>query len=124
MIELLRARRSVRKYTPRAVDPAVIDRVLEAMLSAPSSRGRRPWQLIVVDDPRLLDDLSRPKPHGASFLAHAPIGIVVCDDEQVSGIPPHLRVHSIVAMGHPAADEPARSAREPDRSKIHRNGYR
>lgn len=86
MIDLLRTRRSVRKYAPRPVASPLVEQVTEAMLRAPSSRGRRPWHFVVVDDPDLLQKLSRAKPHGSSFLAKAPLAIVVCGDEQVSDV--------------------------------------
>jgi len=52
----------------------------EALLRSPSSRGRNPWEFVLVDDPDLLDRLSRSKPRGAAFLAGAPLGIVVLGD--------------------------------------------
>jgi len=81
MIELLRKRRSIRGYTAEPVDPVAIDTLLEALLRAPSSRNFRPWEFIVVDDPKLLGRLSSAKEHGSDFLKHAPLGIVVCADE-------------------------------------------
>ncbi|MBW2526048.1 MAG: nitroreductase family protein [Deltaproteobacteria bacterium] len=172
MIELLRTRRSIRKFTPEPVDRALVDQVVEAVLRAPSSRGRRPWEFVVVDDRSLLASLSRAKPHGASFLAGAPVGIVVCGDERRSDVwvedcsiaafiahaaahglglgscwiqlrlRPHddeqsaeqyvrgllaiadpLRVHSIVALGHPAESKPGHELGSLDRCKIHWNRF-
>ena len=39
--ELLRRRRSIRKYEPRPVPAEVVDRLLQATLTAPSSRNTR-----------------------------------------------------------------------------------
>ena len=82
MIELLRTRRSIRKYTSRPVEPDKVALLEEAVLRAPSSHGRKPWQFVFVTDPALLTELSRTKSHGSSFLGGATLAIVVCGDEQ------------------------------------------
>jgi nitroreductase len=82
MIDLLRQRRSIRQFQSRPVEPAQIDLLIEAMLRAPSSRGHNPWEFIVVTDPDKLRALSRAKPHGAGFLAGAPLAIIVAADPQ------------------------------------------
>lgn len=80
MIELLRARRSIRKYEDRAIEPEKIDLLKEAVLRSPTSRNLKPWSFIFVDDRDLLARLARSKPHGAGFLENAALGIVVCAD--------------------------------------------
>ena len=85
-IELLRARRSVRKYKDQPVDAEKVDLLMEAVLRSPSSRGFNPWEFVVVDDPATISRLSKAKPHGASFLAQAPLAIVVCADPDKSDV--------------------------------------
>lgn len=80
MIDLLRGRRSVRKYEDRAVEPDKIEILKEAALRSPSGRNIRPWAFVFVDDRGLLAELARSKPHGGSFLAGAALGVVVCAD--------------------------------------------
>jgi nitroreductase len=80
MIDLLRARRSVRKYEDRPIEPETIEILKEAALRSPSSRNIQPWEFIFVDDRGLLAELARSKPRGASFLAGAALGVVVCAD--------------------------------------------
>jgi nitroreductase len=77
-LELLRKRRSIRKFKHHAVEPELIDQIIEAALRAPSSKGQYPWEFIVVTDRKLLEKLSFTKPHGSSFLKEAPLCIVVC----------------------------------------------
>jgi nitroreductase len=84
MIELLRKRRSIRKYTDRPVKPEKIDILKEAVLRSPSSRNIDPWEFIFVDNHKLLKKLSQAKPHGASFLEHAALGIIICADGKKS----------------------------------------
>ncbi len=79
-VELARRRRSVRKYLPKPVEPGAVDLLVEAALRAPSSRGVDPWHFVVVTDRDLLTALSRSKRHGSSFLAGAPLAVVVCAD--------------------------------------------
>lgn len=85
-IDLLRARRSVRQYQDRTVEPEKVDLLVEAALRSPSSRGFNPWDFVVVNDPEIIDRLSKSKPHGASFLAHAPLAIAVCADPGKSDV--------------------------------------
>ena len=86
MIELLRKRRSIRKFTGEKVAPETVELLIEALLRAPSSRGINPWEFIVVDDPELLSRLSRSKEHGSEFLKNAPIAVVVCADGTKSDV--------------------------------------
>jgi nitroreductase len=86
MIDILRARRSIRKYQPRQIEPESIDLIKESLLRSPSSRGLNPWRFILVDDPDLLKQLSDAKPHGSTFLKGAALGIVVCGDETESDV--------------------------------------
>jgi len=79
---LIEKRRSIRKFKSIPVEQEKVDRIIEAALRSPSSRGFNPWRFIVVDQPELLEKLSRAKPHGASFLKGAPLGIVICADEK------------------------------------------
>ncbi len=80
MIDLLRARRSIRTYEDRAVEPEKIDLLKEAALRSPSSRNIKPWAFVFVEDRRLLAGLAGSKPHGAGFLQNAALGVVVCAD--------------------------------------------
>lgn len=58
MIELLRKRRSIRKFTSEKIAPAAIETIIEAALRAPTSRGINPWEFVFVDDPETLLKLS------------------------------------------------------------------
>jgi nitroreductase len=79
-IDLLRTRRSIRRFQDRPVEQEKIDLLIEAMLRAPSSRSLNPWEFVVVTEKEILVRLSQAKPHGASFLKNAPLAIVVCAD--------------------------------------------
>ncbi len=76
-LDLIKNRRSVRKFQNKSVEKEKLDLLIEAALRSPSSRSLNPWEFIIVTDNDLLADLSQSKPHGASFLKDAPLGIVV-----------------------------------------------
>ena len=86
MIELLRKRRSIRKYKTNPIGQRSLDILIEALLRSPSSRNNKPWQFLVVDDRDLLGKLSKAKESGSDFLKDAPLGVVVCADSTKSDV--------------------------------------
>lgn len=85
-LDLLKKRRSIRKYQDRQLDSETIDQLVEAALRAPTSMGKNSWEFVVVTEPDLLQKLSRAKPHGATFLKNATLGVVVCGDPQLADV--------------------------------------
>ena len=77
---LAQRRRSHRMFTDQEIDADDVRLILRAALMAPSSRGRREWQFVVVDDKMDLEKLSDAKDAGASFIKDAPLAIVVLGD--------------------------------------------
>ncbi|MEX2315311.1 MAG: nitroreductase family protein, partial [Thermomicrobiales bacterium] len=55
---VLRGRRSVRRFRDEPVEDAVIQRVLEAGLWAPSPHGSQPWRFVVITQPRNREHLA------------------------------------------------------------------
>jgi nitroreductase len=86
MIELLRTRRSIRKYKPTSIESVKVDALIEALLRSPTSRNIRPWEFIFVDDRELLSRLSQAREHGSQHLRDAALGIVVCADSTRSDV--------------------------------------
>lgn len=82
VLSLLQARRSVRRFLPQPIEPEKLDRLLEVALRAPSSRGRQPWEFVVVTDREQLLALGQVKAHGAEFLAGAAVAVVICADPE------------------------------------------
>lgn len=79
-VDLLRKRRSIRRFQDKPVEQEKIELLIEAMLRAPSSRSLNPWEFVVVKQKETLEALSRAKPHGAAFIKNASLAIVVCAD--------------------------------------------
>jgi nitroreductase len=172
MIELLRIRRSIRKFTADKIAAETIELLVEALLRAPSSRGINPWEFVLVDDQKLLARLSESKEHGSEFLKNAPLGIVVCADstksdmwiedcsiasiivqmtalslglgscwiqirkrahdssssaeeyiQGVLGLPEHIKVQSIIAVGHPGETKSPIPPGKLQHAKVRRNHW-
>ena len=86
MIEVLRHRRSIRKYEKRSLDHEAVEILKESILRSPSARGINPWEFVFVDDPDTLMKLAHSKEQGSVFLLGAALGIVVCGDETKSDV--------------------------------------
>ena len=84
--DLLKSRRSIRKYKPVAVEPEKIEKITTAVLMSPASKRSNPWEFIVVQDKETLIRLSESRQHGSQFLADAPLGIVVTADTTKSDV--------------------------------------
>lgn len=85
-LPLIETRRSIRRYKPRPVEPDKVELLVEAALRAPTSMGSNPWEFVLVTDRDVLGKLSKAKPHGATFLENAPLGIVVCANPEKSSV--------------------------------------
>ena len=59
IIETIKARRSVRKFTPDPVSDEQIERILEAGRWAPSGLNNQPWRFAVVRDRGLIMEIAK-----------------------------------------------------------------
>lgn len=75
--ELVQKRRSYRNFTNEEIDSEDVKLILRAALMSPTSKGRRSWHFIVVDDKMAIEKLSDAKDMGAKFLAKSSLAIVV-----------------------------------------------
>ena len=82
--ELIKTRRSMRKFTDEELTQEQVEQLLRAALMAPSSHRSTGWQFVVVDDKPTLARLAECKQTGAAFVAEAPLAIVVMGDPAVS----------------------------------------
>ncbi len=74
--DAIRARRNVRSYSDRTIDPGHLDRILEAGRRSPSASNLQKWDFILVTDPGQLHELSTVWV-GAGHLAAAKAAIVL-----------------------------------------------
>ncbi|MGC9150844.1 MAG: nitroreductase family protein [Microbacter sp.] len=82
LIPLMEQRRSIRRFENRPVEEEKVEQLLRAALLAPTSKNSRSWEFIVVDQPELLQKLSLCRQQSSSFIANAPLAIVVVMDPQ------------------------------------------
>jgi nitroreductase len=86
MIEILRNRRSIRKYANQLIESEKIELLKEALLRSPSSKNINPWEFIFVDNSELIQELKKCKSHGVRSLETAPLAIVICADENKNDV--------------------------------------
>lgn len=164
IIEIIKSRRSIRKYKQTPVEDEKLNMVLEAARWAPSAGNRQPWEFIVVKDPSIRRKVADIAPYGG-FIAEAPVMIAVVvnpekdpthciedgaiatthillaahaldlgtcwvgafgsayedDAKRALGVPPNLRVLSLVSLGYPA--EERTSTRKDLREIVHYETY-
>lgn len=80
LIQIMKNRRSVRKYTGGKIPEDKLNLILQAGLLAPSSKNIRPVEFVVVEDNNALEKLSKSKPAGAGMLSGASCAVVVIGD--------------------------------------------
>lgn len=79
---LVQVRRSHRKFTEEEVSAEDVRLIMRAALMSPTSKSRRDWQFVVVDDKMDIEKLSDAKDMGGQFLKGAPLAIVVLGNPQ------------------------------------------
>lgn len=78
--EILKKRRSVRRFLPTAVPREVLLDIVNQALTAPSSRNMRTSRFIIVDDKATIERLSKMRDYGSEFMKDAPAAIIVAAD--------------------------------------------
>ncbi|WP_214407215.1 nitroreductase family protein [Pseudonocardia lacus] len=81
--DAIRARRNVRTFTDQPIEPADLDRILEAGWRAPSAKNRQAWDFVVVTDRDQLAELATVW-QGARFIpgSRATIVLTVPDPQE------------------------------------------
>ena len=76
-LDIIKSRRSIRRYKNDPIPEDVFLRVLEAARLAPSGKNFQPWKFIIVKDQALKEKLAEAS-RGQLFIARAPVVIVAC----------------------------------------------
>ena len=77
VLEIMRDRRSIRRYRRDPVPEETLGRVLEAARLAPSAKNLQPWRFIVVRDPATKAALAKAS-FDQVFMCEADIVIAAC----------------------------------------------
>jgi nitroreductase len=83
MLDLIKKRRSIRRYTEEPVSGADIRTLLEAAMAAPSADNSQPWEFVVVQRDGLRQQLAQTHPW-SRMCDGAPVVFVVCAHERRS----------------------------------------
>lgn len=84
--ELIKARRSMRKFTEEELTQEQVVTLMKAALMAPTSKRSNAWQYIVVDNKEKLKELSFCKEQASQFIADAALAVVVAADPLASDV--------------------------------------
>ena len=86
LLNLLLSRRSIRRYTESPIPQRALETILAAGLLSPSSRGRRPWEFVVFQNPKTLEALSHCRQGSAAMLSGAKAAILVFADPEKTDV--------------------------------------
>lgn len=85
LMEVIRNRRSIRRYKPDPVPEEEIKYVLEAARLAPSWVNTQCWHFVVVTDPAVKEKIGQAA-NGNKWMTRAPVIIVACADPEKPGM--------------------------------------
>ncbi len=81
VLEMIKTRRSIRKYQDRPVEREKIEMCLEAARLAPSAENVQPWRFIVIDNAQIRDNFAQAVFTGiyapTRFVKKAPVILVM-----------------------------------------------
>ncbi len=81
--DVIKKRKSVRKYKPVPIADEVIKRILDAGRMAPSAKNYQPWHFIVIRDPEIKKKVAEACSN-QFFIAEADVIICGCAFEKVA----------------------------------------
>jgi len=84
LLQLMLKRRSVRKYTGEAIPEDKVKLILQAGLASATSKNRKPWEFVVVQEKESLKALAKCRAGAAKMLENAGCAIVVFGDTSVT----------------------------------------
>ena len=58
VVETIMARRSIRKYKAEPVSREILTQIMECGVNAPNGQNKQSWEVRIVDNPQLLEEMS------------------------------------------------------------------
>lgn len=84
LLQLMLNRRSIRKYTGEPIPEDKLKLILQAGLSSATSKNRKPWEFVVVQEKETLQTLAKCRAGAAKMLENAGCAIVVFANTEVT----------------------------------------
>jgi nitroreductase len=88
-MDIVKTRRSIRKYVDREVPPQTLDAILEAVRWAPSWANTQCWEIVVVRNRAVKEQLQAALPPkgnpAAGAIVQAPVVLALCGKLKSSG---------------------------------------
>ena len=94
IMDVIRTRRSIRRFTDQMVDDNTIEKIIEMGTWAPSGLNNQPWKFMILKDKELKDKVAEQTRY-SSIIRNAPVCIAVFLDNSQS----YNRVKDIQAIG-------------------------
>jgi len=95
LLELIRERRSVRKFKPQKVPIQEIEKLLEAARWAPSGGNSQPWRFVIVTGEETIEALKMVSP---GLFGESPAIIVMCFNKDRFQSTPDLYINLGAAL--------------------------
>ncbi len=83
IFEAIQGRRSVRKYENRPVEQEKVGMLLEACRWSPSAGNRQPWEIVIVDNPEIIEKLACAS-LDQMWMKTAPLILAMCLNENIA----------------------------------------
>ena len=94
MLNLIKTRRSIRKFTSQEIEEKQLNQIIEAGIWAPSGLNNQPWKFAIIKDPDTKKSLAN-LTHYSTIIAEAQVCIAVFLDGALS----YDRTKDIQAIG-------------------------
>ncbi|RLE94330.1 MAG: nitroreductase [Thermoprotei archaeon] len=83
VFEVIKARRSIRRYEPKPIPREDLEKIFEAARLAPSAKNLQPWRFVVITDPEKKKELAKAC-WNQMFIADAAVIVVALSDPNLS----------------------------------------
>ncbi|MHC4276409.1 MAG: nitroreductase family protein [Planctomycetota bacterium] len=83
LLEIIKKRRSVRRFMDRDIPEKIVQQLVEALIWAPSAGNLQSRRFYFIRNRQLRDDLVL-SAWGQNFIAEAPLAVVACADMRIS----------------------------------------
>ena len=82
MLDIIKSRRSIRRFQDKPIPPEVIQELLEAAQWAPSGSNSQPWAFVFVQEP---DTIRKVKMFSPGLGGDPVALLIVCSDQSIEG---------------------------------------